>query len=114
MQRREAFQLIGSGLMMSMALALTLLIGQAITSNQESGQARWQTDVENGHLQINLPAQQRLLAKWCQRDAAFIQSALGEEALAYCPGSQWTRLKARFASRPAVAPLDSPPSQWVG
>ena len=55
------------------ALLAALCVGRSVTENAEEGTNRWQNDVVNGSLQMQLSANDRLMAQWCSRDREYIQ-----------------------------------------
>jgi cell division protein FtsW (lipid II flippase) len=97
---------------MLMALAISAWVAQSLTANSSSGLSRWQADVANGSLQLNLPVKDRLLAQWCQRDASLLASWLGDEKTLYCPTSKWSQIKGLLPSQTPTTDPESALRRW--
>ena len=87
------------------ALLAALCVGRSVTENAEEGTNRWQNDVVNGSLQMQLSANDRLMAQWCSRDREYIQQWFGERASTLCPIQNtpiWTNLGRDNSSQTSV------------
>ena len=77
------------------ALLIALGVGRLVIKNADEGINRWQTDVANGSIQLNLPVEDRLMVQWCSRDREQIQNWFGERESTLCPlkkTSLWSKI----------------------
>lgn len=95
-----------------LAFLLALCVGRMVTDNSEEGTTRWQKDIDNGSLQLNLSADDRLIAKWCSRDRDQLQEWLGERTNTLCPFSTMTLWSTIDRNTPSKASLETTLKRW--
>jgi cell division protein FtsW (lipid II flippase) len=80
------------------AFLLALFIGRLVTESSEEGTKRWQNDLTNGSIRLNLSIEERLTAKWCSRNRDYFEEWFGDRTKTLCAFSKaslWSSIDRR-------------------